>query len=351
MSIRKKITAIAVSVSLALSSVQGFAGTSTSAATSQNSCKGRFFNPLSDPNWNDLFPITIFGVNIIGGAQPPIIHEPPICFCPSDFFGMTLPGIGITYWEPLYVAEVSSSPGCLITVGGVNAFGGGSSSGFGNLFGPKVGSLATDSSTSSHEQVHWYVYPIIGIIDAALTTFCKNSSQGFDLAGMTEIDPLWQNDIWANVFTPESGIFATPPMQAACLVDAVASSIAFPVDPLFWCAGAWGTVYPMSANPNSVQSDQQANAMTLAKYIAFEARTGMLLTTVGPGAICSSTYSPIWIKSQFRIDPIYPFPNYSSAIYIGQSQLRWGYIPPANFPTQQDSAYLIWNAEQCCLRF
>ncbi len=311
------------------------------------SCKGRLFNPITDVNWYDMFPITIFGISLLGGSQPPIIREPPICFCPSDFFGIPLPGIGITYWEPLYVAEISSAPGCLITLGGIDALGWS----FDNLSGPKTGSGATQSSTSSHEQVHWYVYPLWGIIDAALTTFCKNTSQGFDLAGITEIDPLWQNDIWANVFTPEASIFSTLPMQAACMVDAVASSISFPIDPLFWCAGAWGSVYPLSANPNSVQSDQQSNALTLSKYIAFEARTGMLLTTVGPGAICSSTFSPIWTKSQFRVDPIYPFPNYGSPIYIGKSQVLWGYMPPSNFPTQQDSAYMIWNAQQCCLRF
>jgi len=70
------------------------------------SCHGSFFNPITDPNWGNLFPITILGVSLGGGHNPPTLYEPPICICPSRILGIPMIGIGITFWEPLYIAEV-----------------------------------------------------------------------------------------------------------------------------------------------------------------------------------------------------------------------------------------------------
>lgn len=345
-----KFARIMLAALIAASSITSSFAVAGSSAAASADCHGRFFNPLSDTNWDDMFPITIMGFALdllgTGLSNPPIMNEPMICMCPSDLFGMTLPGIGITYWEPLYVAEVTKSPGCLITLGGDKVL-----SGYTNEQGPAKGSFSSSGDTGDRSQMHWYVYPLFGLIDAAITSVCKNSSAGFDLVGITEINPIWQNDIWSSIFAPESSLFANIPMQLACLVDAVTSSFQMPMDPLFWCAGTWGSAYPLSGNPNSKQSDQQGNALELAKYIAWQARMGMLLTTVGPQATCFSTYSPIWIKSQFRVDPIWPIPNYTDGIVIGETPIRWGMVPPANFPLNQDSAYLIWNGEQCCLRF
>lgn len=349
------LTTMLVAASMVAQAASMPTGTSSSGSSSGSkggsaNCHGRFFNPLSDTNWDDMFPITIMGYSLdllgTGNSNPPIMYEPMICFCPSDLFGMTLPGIGITYWEPLYVAEVTKSPGCLITLGGKSML-----SGYSNEQGPAKGSNASSGDTGDRSQMHWYVYPLFGLIDAELSSVCKNSSQGFDLVGITEINPIWQNDIWSAVFSPESSLFANIPMQLACVVDAVTSTFHYPLDPLFWCAGTWGSVYPLSGNPNTKQSDQQGNALILAKYIAWQARLGLLLTTVGPQAECFASYSPIWIKSQFRVDPIWPLPNYYDEITVGESPVRWGYMPPGNFPLNQDSAYLIWNGEQCCLRY
>lgn len=308
-----------------------------------------FFNPMTDTNWNDMLPISIGGVSM-GGGQPPIVYEPPVCVCPSHFYGGPMPGIGVTFWEPMYVAEVVRHPGKLITLSGTNVLGGA----FKSEMGPAAGRSSGENHASrgaNRAQVHWYTYPLFGIIGAEINTICGTAETPFSLAGMTEIDPIWQDDLWSNVLSPESVLFATLPMQLACLADAVSATVAYPLSPLFWCAGAWGSVYPFSGNPNSQSSDQQSNALVLSKYIAMESRVGFMWATVGPEAVCSAAPSPIWIKGQWRFDPIYPLPTFGAPIYIGQSEVRWGMSPPANYPDHQDSAYLIWQGEQCCVRF
>lgn len=309
---------------------------------------GTIFNPISDPNWAaDMFPIVVSGVSL-GGSQPPLVHEPAVCLCPSHLFGYPVPGIGMSYWSPSYIVEVTTHPGKLLTLGGANVLG----SAFRQEMGPAKSNAAGGANQGeSRAQVHWYNYPLFAMLNIAVDMGgCTNMDTGFDLAMMTEPDPTWQNDLWSIIFSPEATLFANPIAQLACMVDATASTVAYPLDPMFWCAGAWGSLYPFSGNPNSEQSDQQANALTLAKFLARQFRIGVMWDTVGPAAYCTAVPSPVLVKSQFRVDPVYPHPVFGSPIYIGQSAIRWGLIPPANYPTGQDSAYLLWMAHQCCLR-
>lgn len=310
--------------------------------------EGNLFNPLSDPNWlSDFFPITIMGISM-GGSQPPTIEEPPICECPSHLFGYPVPGIGMTYWEPNFVVEVSRQPGDMMTLGGFDIFGGTYSAETG---GATSNTAGAGSAGANRAQVHWYNYPIFAMIGEEFDSMCTSSAGTFNLAAITEVDPTWQNDIWSQIFSPEASLFATPIMHLACPADAAASAVAFPLDPIFWCAGAWGSVYPFSGNPNNESSDQQGNAMLLSKFLARQFRLGLMWATIGPEAVCSSVPSPIWIKTEFRVDPVFPLPTYGLPIYFGQTEVRWGLAPPSNFPAHQSSAYLLWQAHQCCLRF
>ncbi|WP_414039352.1 TraU family protein [Acidithiobacillus sp. M4-SHS-6] len=313
-------------------------------------CSGTFYDPLLMTNWMDLFPITIAGISLPpGGMNPPMVFEPPICICPMTFPPfIPLPGIGITFWEPLYIAEVVRIPGCMPTLGGIDVFG-----------APFISEMGADSEDANHSsttnseetlQVHWYVYPLFEILNLVSSLLCLNTSTGYNLAFVTEPDPVWQNDIWAIFMSPEASLFSTFPLQMACIPDQLSSSFGFPIDALFWCAGTWGSPYPFSANANQTSSDQQANALVLSHFLFMEARVGAMWDTIGPWAECFSIPNPIWMKSQFRVDPIYPLPTYGLPINIGMPPIEWGYFPPENFPLHESGAYLIWNAQQCCLR-
>ena len=70
----------------------------------------------------------------------------------------------------------------------------------------------------------------------------------FDMLYVSELDPTWNNDELAFFTNPEASLVATPVAQAACPADAVASTARHPIDKLFWCAGSWGFIYPLSGH-------------------------------------------------------------------------------------------------------
>lgn len=248
-------------------------GKESSHATDQ----GRMFDPLADTNWSaDLFPISIAGVSV-GGSQPPTIHEPTVCECPSHFFGIPMIGVGITYWEPTFVAEVTHHPGRLLTLDGDGVL-----SSYPQEFGAVNGN--SSQSTITARTVPRCIGTSTDLQDPRirLPRRCGLNNEGtFDLAGLTEVDPTWQDDIWANIFSPESALFASPIMQLACVADAVSASVSYPLDPLFWCAGAWGPVHPFSGNPNTQSSDQGSNALGSDSARQLPYRAGFGLSPMG----------------------------------------------------------------------
>lgn len=324
---------------------------------SKLSCNGgRLFNPVADPAWSNAFPITILGVPIGGSTNPPEMNEPPVCLCPSKIYpGVSVPGVGVSFWEPLYVAEVDHSPGCLRSIGGKNVLG----SGFQMLTGDaKTDSQGSSSgggykksakSGTSRKQVHWYKYPIFAMLNSMESAQCA-SLDGFALANMTELDPTFQNDLWGVLFTPEASLFATYPLQLACIADAAATAVGFPINALFWCTGAAGGTYPFTGNVPSVESHQMLNHLVLAKAMSKMHRVGALWGTTGPLAQCSSFPSPFLIKTQYRLDEVWPARINKKGIYLGQTEFVWGLFPPANYPTREGSVYLIWQGKQCCER-
>ncbi len=176
------------------------------------------------------------------------------------------------------------------------------------------------------------------------------NTSGFALGYMTEIDPTWQNDLWGAVFAPESLLFANAIAQASCAIDAVAATATFPLDPLFWCAGSWGPTYPLTGNANASVGRLQSANLIGAKMIARLSRMGVLWDTVGPQAMCGSIPMPIWIKSEFSIDPVYPMISLKMGMKIGASSTVWETIPPQTYPVFENLNQVIFQEQQCCIR-
>jgi len=211
----------------------------------------------------NAFPISIGGVKFnfwfsledIGG-----VGDLPICFCFTPFPRV---GIKIGIWEGIAIMEPVRIPWCTPTLplpGGLvgkvpfnaQAIGGANSD------DQKDGELRSF-------QVHYYKALPWALIGLFLDFICLEAGNPFDLAYMTELDPLWQSDILASILGPEATLVANPIAQAACAIDAITSTVGFPLDPLFWCMGAWGSMYPMS---ESIPLDNvQANAGVVARML------------------------------------------------------------------------------------
>lgn len=310
-------------------------------------CTGQFFNPISDLDWNYIFPITVFGVEMTNGLnQNPALMRmmPPVCLCPSVLtLGFPTPGIGMTWWEPTYMVETENRPGCLSSLGGIQVL-----QNYSMLGSEKSSGEGLEKRQANRMQVHWMTYPVFQVMDMFTQVTCKNPS-GIDMVYMTEIDPLWQSDTWSAIFTPEAAIFANPIANAACAVDAVASTLGQTLDPLFWCAGAWGNTYPLAGNTSHSGRDFAENNLITAKFIARFSRMGLLFQTIGPTAICFSHPNPIVVKSQYRFNQTAPIPRRGKAVVFGDSaDLQ---VPPiANMPTREYTNNMIWQGKQCCNR-
>lgn len=340
---KKWLAALLTAASLLLSTGPAQAITAAGATCPS----GPSYNPTTDTDWNQMYPITIMGARMGMGLNPPLMWEPPTCVCPGPF-GIPSYGIGVTFWQPLYLAEIERTPGCLESLGGTSAFKSGWGSSYASLSSEQVGNNGDLDSNSSRMQIHWFEYPLFAMLNMFKAYGCFNAS-GYDLGYMTELDYTWQDDTWAAIFAPEAVFFSDPVLQASCAVDAVASSLGFPITPMFWCQGGGGAVYPLSGNSQHGNSPFQMNNSILAKFLARQARLGLEWATVGPTAWCFAHPTPIWIKEQYRLNQVKPVPRRGKSLYVGGNEVGQ-YPTQANFPTRESTVNLIWQGMQCCER-
>ena len=61
-------------------------------------------------------------------------------------------------------------------------------------------------------------------------------------------EAAWLEDDLSFLLHPEAALFANLPAWAVCAADCAAASAGLPQDPLFWCAGCQGGMYPLTGN-------------------------------------------------------------------------------------------------------
>ena len=82
----------------------------------------------------------------------------------------------------------------------------------------------------------------------------------FDLAYLTEVDPLWNDDELTLILNPEAVLFANPVAVAACAADCVAATAGFGIAEMFWCAGCQGGLYLLDGHAHHAAIDQVVEA-------------------------------------------------------------------------------------------
>lgn len=295
----------------------------------------------------NAFPITIGGVKFnfwfnLEDVSNALGDKFPFCVCAAP----PPPRVGIKFgiWEGIAVIEPVRIPWCTPTLpipGGLTgkvlfnaqAIGGTNSD------DPKDGSLRSF-------QVHYYKALPWVLINMFMDFVCLEGGNPFDLAYLTELDPLWQNDILATILGPEAILFANPIAQAACAIDAITSTAGFPLDPLFWCMGAWGSMYPMSEN---VPLDNiQANAGVVARMLFKLHRELVLWGSFGKAGLCGRYPMPIMFKSQYSIYPIWPI-LYPKRFPIGRHAfVLWGWGKNVPVLNQLNDVWMVYRKRDCC---
>ena len=181
-------------------------------------CQGKILNPVTDVCWSCVFPVKIGGK---ASLTTSVLPDPdtgaggPFCTCGK---GLNLrAGVTFSFWEPLRTAEIVRHAGCLPSMGGVNM----GDMGLRISDHVKVHSHEPDGSMKRHtdfRQVHWYATPWLFILEALLDDGCLDQ-QTFDLAYMSELDPLWDDTLSSFILNPDAALFANPIAQGADLVE------------------------------------------------------------------------------------------------------------------------------------
>lgn len=211
---------------------------SIAAAAGMATCTGKFPNPLTDICWSCVLPITIGGATIANfGGQEDNGDNPsnPICSCGVN---PTI-GLSIGFWEPARHVEATRKPFCLPSLGGLNLDPG--------IPAPEAARYTRsegDGDGGSFYQAHFYTNPVLYWLEVVADFPCLERGS-FDLAYLTEVDPLWNDDELTLILNPDAVLFANPIAIAACAADCVASTVGFGLNTLFWCAGCQGGIYPL----------------------------------------------------------------------------------------------------------
>ena len=87
---------------------------------------------------------------------------------------------------------------------------------------------------------------------------------------LSEIDPTWNNDGVAFFLNPEAALFANPIAIAACAVDCTSATVGVDTaaDSMFWCAGCWGNLYPLTGNIASKGSPPRDSSLLATRATA-----------------------------------------------------------------------------------
>jgi conjugal transfer pilus assembly protein TraU len=311
-------------------------------------CHGRFLNPASDVCWQCIFPISIGSTEIaaFGMEDNPADNAgSPVCTCPIPAPPYERIGISVGFWEPLALIDVTKDPLCMTNLG--TDFG---------ADGQYIPAGFNDSNTATNEtasfyQVHYYHYPLFDMLRLVADDLCLESSSSFDLAYITEYDVLWDSDELSFILNPDAALFANNIAQFACAADCIAATIGFPLDPLFWCAGCQGSVYPLNGHVDAHTGGVQGGLLLAERMLAKLHRQGQLPITSGQSALCHPYSSGIIKKSQYKWQITYPIPR-TTAPFCCNPYGRTEMIsdPGQEYPVAgEDFGFLIWRKRNCCM--
>jgi conjugal transfer pilus assembly protein TraU len=307
---------------------------------------GMPLNPVTDVCWNCVFPIRVGGVTVIPGDVPdtPDLSSLPVCVCPAPPPVFIRPGVPVSFWEPARFVETVKDPFYFPSLG----------VGFPNLVAPGfLGGANSEISsgnqvdTSTFAQAHWFIFPAWTLLEL-LTDFVCVEAASFDVTYLSEVDPLWNNDILSLIMTPEALLFANPVAQMSCIADSVAANAGFPLSALYWCMGSWGSAYPLTGHVND-DNYVQANAAIAARMIYKQGRMGLLQDTAIN--LCAKVPTPIWIKQNYRMHGAKPVRDITCTP-IGRSSLIWGAGNNPAFSAGGNSSdnflWMIFRKRACC---
>lgn len=316
------------------------------ATQAKPSCHGKMLNPVTQICWKCMFPLTIGGMKVFSGADDastPPSSRSVLCTC-----GDPIPRVGIPvgYWEPFRVADVTTSPYCMVNLGGMSMDLG---------MSPPDGMVANKRGGKYGQKealyhVHWYVYPLMAWMNLISDLACM-TEEGFDIAYLSELDPLWDDDELSFWINPEAVLFANPIAEAACIADCASSSFGCPLSSMFWCQGCRGGVYPLTGFLKNHTAGVDSSTAVVEKMIFKLHRELLLHGSIGKEGLCGLYPMPWWNKSQYKLQMTYPRVPKNSKLAcnpIGRTTAIWGMNK--EYPIKGEHfGYNVLRRMDCCV--
>ena len=309
-------------------------------------CFGQFANPITDICWSCIFPVSVGAIEIFTDGQDDIENPAsPICVCPGDPIRI---GVEVGYWEPARQIEVTRTPGCFPSLGGLYIDMGSAPP------GDQHGRGQLDNRTvDSFYQVHYYVNPILYWLEVLADDVCVEGGS-FDLAYTTELDPSWVNDKLSMILNPEVVLFANPIAIGACAADCVAATVNFGIKEMFWCSGCNGFVYPFDGHVQAHVGGIQASSLLVHRMLAKMHREFIAESYHGEEAVCGPIVEPLMDKTAYKSQLLYPIPetgnsdgNGHCCQPLGRTTVDWG--TGREYPIKgEDFSYMIFRKRNCC---
>jgi conjugal transfer pilus assembly protein TraU len=244
------------------------------------------------------------------------------------------------------MVDVTNVAGCMPLLGGIqiqpptNALEDGAS--------VATNSLIQGTSRAAFMQLNEYINPVMTTLGIISDNPCLDT-RGFDTPYVSWADPTWNDDTLAMLLTPYAYPFAGIASIAAEAPDAVAAITGFGVAELFWTAGAWGSMYPVTGNVGNANTPEQVSHLLIARVMAKLHAAGAQQSTAGPLAqsACSAIGIPEFImdKRQYKTNRLFPFPDQlctpiSRPLVLQESA--------AASPQFKDYGYFIFRKKDCC---
>ena len=306
-------------------------------------CEGKFVNPLTDICWSCVFPLSIGAATVASLGQEDIANPPsPVCACSG------IPprvGLSLGFWEPARQIDVTRQPFCLVSLGGISLNPG--------IPAPQAAQNTRlfGHASSSFYQAHYYTNPVLYWLEVLLDFPCLEKGS-FDIAYLTEVDPLWNDDELTLILNPDAVLFANPIAQAACAADCVAATLGFGLPQLFWCAGCQGSVYPLNGHVAVHLGGVQASMLIAQRLTAKMHRQLIAWGYHGSAALCRPYLEPVMDKTAYKTQMTYPIPNTAKldgrcCQPYGRTTTLWG--AGKEYPAKgEDFSYLLFRKRNCC---
>lgn len=320
-------------------------------AVTPGTCFGRMANPITDICWSCMLPITIGAASVTPDSGQDDRPNPgsPICICPTSMFPWVKVGLEIGFWEPARLIEVVRTPNCFPGLGGTTI----------NM-SDTAPEGAQDSRTviggglnASFYQAHVYINPVLYILGLLSGLDCLEDG-GFDVAYATELDSTWNHDELTLLLNPEAVLFASLPAAMACVGDCMAAMVGMPIDPMMWCAGCNGIMYPVNGHVQEHIGGVEAASLVVTRMLFKLHREFLAKQYWGEEAVCGPQTSLLLTKSAYKKSLVYPL-NQPTVMGqccspLGRSSVLWG--AGMELPVKgEDFVFQIFRKRNCCASY